>query len=259
MFYPIVATFFSFFINSLFLFLLIFGLSFSIKKSEEGKVIWLDLSSPPLGNLQENLKKEEPLPTPHFVPLTKPLSAEKKTAALAKRERALRDEEESFLKERLAKLSQVEKTKEALEERSYLERRLKELKKDDERGLSQTSDTKEVQNFPSSPPSAKEISFNLGFPEGKLSKDYFLLIKRQLQSHFEVPIYLKSKKDLRALVEIEITPSGDIIKINFLKKAEDPSFNQAIERCLRSVKILPPNQKLSLKIEFRTEGISRIS
>ncbi len=104
---------------------------------------------------------------------------------------------------------------------------------------------------------SQEGSF-FGDTKEKIEIEYLLLIKRQLENNFEVPIYLRSKKDLYALVEMEISSEGKILTYQFLKEASDFEFNKAIQRCLKASSPLPINKKIKVIVEFKAEGIGKI-
>lgn len=91
-----------------------------------------------------------------------------------------------------------------------------------------------------------------------LDLEYLLLIKRKLQNNFEIPIYLRSKKDLYAVVNIELSSDGEILKYQFLKKSEISEFNKAVERCLKISSPLPVNKSVKIIVEFKAEGIGKI-
>ncbi len=93
---------------------------------------------------------------------------------------------------------------------------------------------------------------------GRLSQDYLILVKAKLQNNFEVPIYLKGKEDLYAIVKIDVSAKGRILHYTFLKSSSVPEFNQAVERCLKASSPLPVNKKAQIVIEFRSEGIGKM-
>ncbi|MCX7873570.1 MAG: TonB C-terminal domain-containing protein [Caldimicrobium sp.] len=157
------------------------------------------------------------------------------------------NEEESLLQERLNRLKGSRKIKDIPEdESSFLRDKLAHLEK--RRGGEKKHEEAQALMGGSksqTPPSAADE---------KLSEEYLFLIKRKFQNHFEIPIYLRNKKNLFALVELEISSTGVIRKITYLKKGEDPQFNQAVERCLIAVNPLPVDREMRLRIEFRAEG-----
>lgn len=253
----------SFSLNLFLLTLLITGLTFPVKKKEEIKITLLEPSSfevttPKTLSPLENF----PHPTPT---ISKPRSApeikteiksevgKRETSKAKEKEIPKREsqEEEGFLRKRLLALQKSgPKDKNLSEEENLLRDRLNALQK--ERSLKTTEGS-----FPSLGQFQGKESANPSFT-GKLSEEYLLLIKRKLQTHFEVPIYLKNRGNLSALVEIQVSSSGEITKISFLKKSEDPTFNQAVEKCLASVNPLPVNKSTSLKIEFKAQGITKV-
>lgn len=109
----------------------------------------------------------------------------------------------------------------------------------------------------------KGISQEKGIPQGNiqegLSIDYLLLIKRKLQTNFEVPIYLKQKTGLKATVSLEISPKGEILNYKFIQSSKEPLFDQAVERCLKISQPFPVKNKVKIVIEFKAEGIGKIN
>ncbi len=91
------------------------------------------------------------------------------------------------------------------------------------------------------------------------SDGYLFLIKRKLQTNFEVPIYLRRKPGLRAVVSLEISSTGEILSYKFIQKSEEPLFNQAIEKCLKISQPFPVNNKVKILVEFKAEGIGKIN
>ncbi|BAU22569.1 hypothetical protein THC_0169 [Caldimicrobium thiodismutans] len=250
------AVFLSLFINIFLSFLLLTGLSFSVKKKEEVKITLLESPSflsqsevkpqalPPISSPRET----PPLPSSSKVQEKPPKEASK--LQVKKSTPESKPSEESLLKERLSQLKAKENqiSHQEKDEMEFLQNKLASLKN----RIKEKGPLKEgIQERPFTPTTTSSAS--------PLSQDYLLLVKRKLQTHFEVPIYLKNKKGLSALVEIEVSNSGEITKINFIQRSPEPAFNRAIERCLSAVSPLPVNQKTSLKIEFRAEGIFKIN
>ncbi len=249
------AVFLSLFINIFLSFLLLTGLSFSVKKKEEVKITLLESPSflsqsevkpqalPPISSPRE----PPPLPSSSKVQEKPPKEASK--LQVKKSTPEFKPSEESLLKERLSQLKAKENqiSHQEKDEMEFLQNKLASLKN----RINEKEPLKEGIQERTFTPTTSSAS--------PLSQDYLLLVKRKLQTHFEVPIYLKNKKGLSALVEIEVSNSGEITKINFIQRSPEPAFNRAIERCLSAVSPLPVNQKTSLKIEFRAEGIFKIN
>ncbi len=245
--YVLSSSLLALFTNLLLLTLFIFGLNLTASlRKEEVKITLLEPQStsqlaPPSLSTQES----PPLPLP--APKREKVSQKResfKSAPSKPESPSLNAKEEEILKKSLARISKAPKTSSAEEERAsdeFLKERLASLKKG-ARGKGESIVPKETPT-------------SLGAPvSSSLSQDYLLLIKRKLQTHFEVPIYLRNRKGLIALVEIETDEGGRILQTKFLKKAEDPQFNQAVEKTLKAVNPIPVNQKIVLRIEFRAEG-----
>jgi len=256
---------FSLLINLTLLLLLITGLTFTRPKKEEVKITLLE---PALLASRKAIPSEETKPSIPKESIPDENKALKSREALPRSQlnnlakvspkRSLEksvDEsylEEALLKARLAKLKERALSESSREEEEFLKKRISQLKSKGE-GLAQLpkgNSKSEGLEKSASPPSSEGAS--------SLSRDYLLLVKRKLQTHFEVPIYLKGRGDLKALVEIEVNERGEIQRVTFLQKAQDLEFNRAVERCLRAVNPLPVNQRVRLRIEFRGEGL-RIS
>ncbi|MFN3505464.1 MAG: TonB C-terminal domain-containing protein [Caldimicrobium sp.] len=257
----------SFFLNLIFLALMMIGLTFSVHKKEEIKITLLE----PLAF--ERVKPEVVAPEvaypevakpevvkPKELKPVKPLSTLKESAPpkeklvkppLEKKSNMKEKSEEAWLNERLSALEKSAKLKRGLkEDEEFLRKRLYSLQ----------GKVKEKEDLGSEVPQSlsggkgKEIPSSA--PSSKLSEEYLLLIKRKLQTHFEVPIYLKNRGDLSALVEIQVNPSGEIHRVSFLKRGDDEAFNRAIEKCLKAVNPLPVERDITLRIEFKAQGIS---
>jgi len=256
---------FSLLINLTLLLLLITGLTFTKPKKEEVKITLLEpiLSVPrevkvdeetKPSTLKESIPEEnKALKSREALPRSQPKNLTKVSPERSKEKSV--DEtylEEALLKARLAKLKEKALSETSREEEEFLKKRISQLKSkgSEKEPLSKGVSKAEVPEKASPSTSSEGVS--------SLSRDYLLLVKRKLQTHFEVPIYLKGRGDLKALVEIEVNERGEIQKVTFLQKAGDPEFNRAVERCLRAVNPLPVNQRTHLKIEFRGEGL-RIS
>ena len=94
--------------------------------------------------------------------------------------------------------------------------------------------------------------------EGLITGDYLILIKKILESNFELPVYLKDKKGLSATVEIKIGAGGKIVSYKFLKKSENGDFNRAVEKCLKISSPLPVDKEGRVVVEFKAEGIKSV-
>lgn len=158
-------------------------------------------------------------------------------------------QEESFLIEKINKLQKKQRpTPITDDEGRILREKLARL--EGRRGEERKTEHKETTAALNK--DTKDTTFKRA--EGRLSEEYFLLVKRKLQNHFEVPIYLKNRRDLSALVELEVSATGEIKRITFLKRGEDPLFDRAVERCLVAASPLPVDKEVKIKIEFRSEG-----
>ncbi len=167
--------------------------------------------------------------------LEKKISSKKTT-----QEVQLSKQELQILKKKLLALQRIEKITERAETNNILGNNISEISK---------QKTKK-QN------SGKKVS--KGTLQNRLSLDYLLLVKAKLQNHFEVPIYLRNKKDLHAIVSIDVSSKGEILHYTFLKNSSVPEFNQAVERCLKASSPLPVNKKAKIIVEFRSEGIEKL-
>jgi len=227
--YEIFSYFFSLLIN--FLFLFIFFSAFHFTKSPEN-VMKLKIIS--RSEIVSKLQEES------IYTQLKEINQEKKEKLIEKKEETILTKRLTQIKEKVSSYSSVR------EEYSLSQEELKTLK---ERMIAfQKAQSQE---------SSKEGSLSENLKE-KLGIEYLLLIKRQLENHFEVPIYLRSKKELYALVEIEISPDGKILTYQFLKESPNFEFNKAIERCLKASSPLLINKKAKIIVEFKAEGIGKI-
>jgi colicin import membrane protein len=245
--YVLSSSLLALFTNLLLLILFFFGLNLTASlKKEEVKITLLEPQptsqiAPPTLSTQESPQIPVPAPVREKVPLRR---ENLKSAPSKPESQGLTAREEEVLKKSLARLSKAQETSSAIAERTsdeFLKERLASLRKG-AGGKGESGTPKETPTSHGAPVSSS------------LSQDYLLLIKRKLQTHFEVPIYLRNRKGLIALVEIETDEGGRIVQTKFLKKAEDPQFNQAVEKTLKAVNPMPVNQKIVLKIEFRAEG-----
>lgn len=243
----------SFIFNLFFLTLLITGLTYSHKHKEE--ILRISLLEPFPYNNPPTLNSP-PIDTPIKTPidtsppplLQKSIKTKERKNNFLQQKGELAPEKEvlnhDLLKERLLALQEKRKHKdENLEEEQFIRERLATIKSD------LATHKGSLKNFHAP---------SFGQTSDKIPEDYLLLIKRKFQTHFEVPIYLKNKPMLSALVEIETNDSGEIIRTTFIKKAEDQVFNRAVEKCLSSVNPLPVNKRTILRIEFKAEGSTKI-
>lgn len=239
------------------LFLIIFSLSFtfSIKKPEP---ILISLVDTPIQN--PNILKDIDFPQRETMREQERISPPKRDPAglTRKKEDTM---EERLLRNRISALrAQRERTisQKVEDESTYLSERLSSLR---DRVNKTQGSIQSVQSSPTMQAGSKGVdSLTKGAPsEQKLPSEHLFLVKRKLQTHFEIPIYLKNKPNLSALVEIEVKENGEIVRINFVRASSDPAFNRAVENCLRAVNPLPVDRAVRLRIEFRTDGVGNIS
>uniref|UniRef100_A0A7C4NUF1 TonB C-terminal domain-containing protein n=1 Tax=Thermodesulfobacterium geofontis TaxID=1295609 RepID=A0A7C4NUF1_9BACT len=238
--YDIFSYFLSILINILFL--LVFFSTLNLKMSKEEK-IKIKVFSPveSLGEFESFPKKEEmqkeKIVTPYKAISHKEISKENKIF------------EEKILKERLASIKGKISKRGSESDYNLSEKELKEL---EERMIAF-----QKRGAPQNTPFGTS---SVGTPSGSktLGLEYLLLVKRKLQNNFEVPIYLRSQRDLSAIVEMEISSEGKILHYQFIKKSENSDFNKAIERCLKISSPLPVNENVKIIVEFKGEGIGKI-
>jgi len=238
--YDVFFYFLSILINILFL--LVFFSALNLKMSKEEK-IKIKVFSPveSLGEFESFPKKEEmqkeKIVTPYKAIPHREISKENKIF------------EEKILKERLASIKGKTSKRSSESDYNLSEKELKEL---EERMIAF-----QKRGAPQNTPSGNS---SVGTPSGSktLGLEYLLLVKRKLQNNFEVPIYLRSQRDLSAIVEMEISSEGKILHYQFIKKSENSDFNKAIERCLKISSPLPVNENVKIIVEFKGEGIGKI-
>lgn len=253
----LLSLFLSFFINLFFLTILLISLTLPVKK-EEIKITLLEEKS--LEIFQQAPKKEEVLPT--SPPLEKKPYSEKafpqkapplrkiESAPFHKRE-SLKPKEEPLSEDLIKKrLSQLEERASSKKEADLLKERLSQI----EKKVSQKGEALNEKNPSKGMKEPPDSSQYRSYEKATLSSEHLSLIRRKLQNHFEIPIYLRDKKDLSVIVEIEIGPDGSIKRITYLKKSRDDTFNKAVERCLAASNPLPVEGPLRLKVEFQGQG-----
>lgn len=261
----------SFFLNFFFLALMMIGLTFSVPKKEEIRITLLEPSTfevvkPEMAN-QEKIREEivnnpvEPLALQREISPAKEKLKEKTIKAPAEKRNTFSEKsEEALLKERLLALKKSADLKRDLkEEEEFLKKRLYSLQaKPIKREGVFSEGSQSVAGGKESLTGGPREEIQQGTTLSNLPDEYLLLIKRKLQTHFEVPIYLKNRGNLSALVEIQVSPSGEIFKVSFLKKAEEEAFNRAVEKCLKAVNPLPIEKNITLRIEFKAQGITMV-
>lgn len=170
--------------------------------------------------------------------------------------------EEIILKEKIDKLKQSRVQKKDLSEERLIYEKIAKLGTRDQTGdireKTQTTSQTEALTKGTDGEKGRGAHSAYGSLESGLSKEYLLLIKRKLQNNFEVPIYLRAKEGLYALVRLEISAEGKILDYKFLKKSNFPEFDLAIERCLKVSSPLPVNKPVIILVEFRAEGIGKV-
>jgi len=240
--YDVFSYFLSILIN--FFFLLLFFSTFNFKFSKEREVkvkliSQMNLPSPSISAKSSleagNFKEEKPV-RERSVPL-------KKEEISISKSKVSEVSEDVLLKERLSQIKSRATSKDSENDYNLSQEELKKLE-------------------------SKMLAFqkgkNLGAFSGEargresLGTEYLLLIKRKLQNNFEVPIYLRSQKDLYAIVSIELSSDGKILQYQFLKKSEREEFNKAVERCLKISSPLPVNKNVKVIVEFKAEGVGKI-
>ncbi len=164
-----------------------------------------------------------------------------------KKEAELSKKELEILKKKLLALKKLAAIKKKVrEEETHLEKRKEENYKKSKKTGSTAKKGKEKEEG------------KKGKGEGLITGDYLILIKKILESNFELPVYLKDKKGLSATVEIKIGAGGKIISYKFLKKSENGDFNRAVERCLEISSPLPVDKEGRVVVEFKAEGIKSV-
>lgn len=171
------------------------------------------------------------------------------------------NKEEKLLEERLTRIikSKQKEVETTTEELGLLNKKIASLKKRAQGGESTNyrigHQRAHVANRGSSSGQG-----TYGFKAGgqALSQEYLLLIKRKLQNHFEIPIYLRTQKDLIAMVRITIGSDGRVLSYTFVKKSSVGEFNSAVERCLKTASPLPVDRPVQVVVEFKGTGVGKL-
>jgi len=233
--YDVFSYFLSILINVIFL--LLFFSAFNLKVSKEEKIkVKVFFPVEKFGEFESFLTKEE---TKKEKVLAPPKEVSEKNKVF----------EEKILKEKLASIKSRISKESSESDYTLSEGELKEL----EERIKAFQKREVHQNISSGTSLGNNPSGN-----ETLRLEYLLLIKRKLQNNFEVPIYLRSQKDLNAIVEMEISSEGKILHYRFIKKSGNLDFNRAIERCVKISSPLPVNKNVKIIVEFRGEGIGKI-
>jgi len=230
------------------------------KKQEEVKVLLLemqdkkivskDLSFIPysMDNTQTQPEEEKPLKNL--------IKEDKILQRMTKKEIIITQNEEEFLRRKIQALKQeknksIEQTL-TEEELNYLQDRLAKLKKEDVESSSLSATGGKTG-------SQAEASASIPTSSEKLSTEFLLLVKRKLQANFEIPIYLRSKSDLKARVLIEVDGSGRILSYQFVQASGVSEFDRAIERCIKLSNPLPVDRATKIIVEFFATGVGKVS
>uniref|UniRef100_A0A7V4N3H5 Uncharacterized protein n=1 Tax=Thermodesulfobacterium geofontis TaxID=1295609 RepID=A0A7V4N3H5_9BACT len=180
--YDIFSYFLSILINIFFLLVFFSALNLKISKEEKIKV---RVSFP-----IEEIREFESFPRKEEVQKEKIVTPHKE---ISKENRVF---EEKILKEKLASIKGRISKESSESDYTLSEKELKELEERmiafQKKGVSKDT-------------LSRTSSFDTSSASKILGLEYLLLVKRKLQNNFEVPIYLRSQRDLKAIVEIEIS------------------------------------------------------
>lgn len=247
----------SLFLNFCFLFLLFSNLEFFSKTPETLKV-----------KLVSNVMTSENF---NIQPVSGPLvenkfeqSQSQSKEALSKREEksGIREiEEKKLLEERLTKItkSKQREVETTTEEMGLLNKKIASLKKGAKERVSASYRIEQQGSLGGSTgDSLGQGNYGLKAGGQTLSQEYLLLIKRKLQNHFEIPIYLRTQKDLIAMVRITIGSDGRVLSYTFVKKSSVGEFNSAVERCLKTASPLPVDRPVQVVVEFKATGVGKL-
>jgi len=93
--------------------------------------------------------------------------------------------------------------------------------------------------------------------EEKYRESVISLIKKILQDNFVLPVYLRDKPQLFAIVSVDVDTGGNIV-YHFLQRASDEGFNQAVEECLKISSPLPVEGPLHFVVKFKAAGLETL-
>ncbi len=273
--YDLLSYFFSVLLNSLFLLIFFSSLNFKYNKEKKIKVKLisyqtkslsptLNLSAPDFQTLSNKLelpKKSKSISKPKSKNRPKLI---KKTGKLVKKVNKSKINER-LIKKKIAELEKKisskktsQKVQLSKQELQVLKEKLLALQRIEKitKGAG-TNNISEINKQKIKGQGLRKKGSKGSLQEG-LNLDYLLLVKAKLQNNFEVPIYLRNKKDLYVIVSIDVSSKGEILHYTFLKNSSVPEFNQAVERCLKASSPLPVNKKAKIIVEFRSEGIGKL-
>lgn len=255
--YNLVYFIFSLFLNLCFLFLLFSNLQFTSKTTETLKVKLVSnvITSKNL-NVHPDSEPWERTELGKDRTLSKDLVSKKEGKF-----DITENKEEKLLEERLTRIikSKQKEVETTTEELGLLNKKIASLKKKAKEGVSANYRIEQQGSHGGS------TGYSLGqgtygFKAGgqALSQEYLLLIKRKLQNHFEIPIYLRTQKDLAAMVRINIGSDGRLVSYAFIKKSPVGEFNSAVERCLKTASPLPVDRPVQVVVEFKATGVGKL-
>ena len=94
---------------------------------------------------------------------------------------------------------------------------------------------------------------------GSTSRNYPDLIRARLHEFFEVPLSLKSRKNLTAIVEIRLGASGRLLSYRLIKSSGNTLLDRVAEAAVRAADPYPPPGKpVTIKAIFTPEGFKQL-
>lgn len=92
-------------------------------------------------------------------------------------------------------------------------------------------------------------------------KLYYVAVQQQIQEHWVLPEMQDWKKDLKAVVVVEVSSDGVVTKYEFEQKSDNIFFNQFVEKTLKESLPLPPfpadldESSLEIGLVFHPSGL----
>jgi outer membrane biosynthesis protein TonB len=92
-------------------------------------------------------------------------------------------------------------------------------------------------------------------------KLYYVAVQQQIQDHWKLPEMQDWKKDLRAVVLVEVRSDGVVTKYEMEQKSDNIFFNQFVEKTLKESLPLPPfpadldESSLEIGLVFHPSGL----
>ncbi len=92
--------------------------------------------------------------------------------------------------------------------------------------------------------------------QADLPEGYIALLRTYLKRYYQVPLILKGRRNLEAIIRLKLAANGELLEYQLLRPSGEPLFDQAVEAAVKAAAPYPsPGTPVTIRVIFTPQGL----